>query len=155
MIAGPQDWLAGIDRLAGHHAAMGAAGILSHPELTKVVPPTLTQGQEAAAELLDLADRPTALICFNDKIAVGALAAASARGLRVPGDVSITGFDDIDVSRATTPQLTTVRQPLEEMGRTAVTLLNRLINQDKVEALHMELATELIVRGSTARADTR
>jgi LacI family transcriptional regulator len=154
VIAGPQEWLAGSDRLAGHHAAMGAAGILSHPELTKLVPPTLAEGQEAAGALLDLPVRPTALICFNDKIAVGALAAARARGIRVPQDLSITGFDDIDISRATHPQLTTVRQPLEEMGRTAVTLLNRLINQDKVEALHMELATELVVRGSTGPAPT-
>ncbi|WP_028050515.1 LacI family DNA-binding transcriptional regulator [Cellulomonas sp. URHD0024] len=152
VIAGPQDWLAGSDRLAGHQAAMGGAGILTDPELTRVVPPTLLQGEEAAGELLDLPRRPTALVCFNDKIAVGAMAAARARGLRTPQDVSITGFDDIDVSRATTPQLTTVRQPLEEMGRTAVTLLNRLINQEKVEALHMELATELVVRGSTGEA---
>jgi LacI family transcriptional regulator len=152
VIAGPQDWLAGSDRLAGHLAAMGTVGVLPGPELTRVVPPTLTQGQEAAGELLDLPQRPTALVCFNDKIAVGALAAARARGLRVPEDVSVTGFDDIDISRATTPLLTTVRQPLEEMGRTAVTLLNRLMNQERVEALHMELATELVVRGSTAVA---
>lgn len=150
VIAGPQEWLAGSDRLAGHHAAMGQAGILSDPALIRLVPPTLEEGLEAAGHLLDLPDRPTALVCFNDKIAVGALRAAQARGLDVPGDLSITGFDDIDVSRATTPELTTVRQPLEEMGRTAVTLLARLMAGDKVEALHMELATELVVRGSTA-----
>ena len=150
VIAGPQEWLAGSDRLAGHYAAIGQAGILSDPSLIRLVPPTLEEGFEAAGHLLDLPERPTALVCFNDKIAVGALRAAQVRGLDVPGDVSITGFDDIDISRATTPELTTVRQPLEEMGRTAVALLSRLMNRDKVEALHMELATELVVRGSTA-----
>ena len=72
----------------------------------------------------------------------------------MPADLSITGFDDIDISRATTPELTTVRQPLAELGRTAVTLLGRLMNGERVEALHMELSTELVVRGSTARVLT-
>ena len=75
--------------------------------------------------------------------------AAADRGLRVPGDLSIAGFDDIDLSRATTPQLTTVRQPLQEMGRMAVSLLIRLLDRHELEALHVELATELVVRGST------
>ena len=152
VIAGPLEWLAGSDRLAGHHAALGQAGILSDPQLIRFVPPTLEEGAEAAGKLLDLPERPTALVCFNDKIAVGALRAAKLRGLDVPRDLSVTGFDDIDVSRATTPQLTTVRQPLEEMGRTAVSLLIRLMNGDKVEALHTELSTDLVVRESTAIA---
>jgi LacI family transcriptional regulator len=67
----------------------------------------------------------------------------------VPHDVSITGFDDIDISRVTQPMLTTVRQPLQEMGRMAVTLLMRLIDHHELEALHVELATDLVVRGST------
>ena len=150
VLAGPQEWLAGSDRLAGHHAAMGAAGLLSDPSLIRLMPPTLEEGLEAAGRLLDLPTPPTALVCFNDKIAVGALRAAQARGLSVPGDLSITGFDDIDISRATTPELTTVRQPLAELGRTAVTLLSRLTRGEAVEALHTELATELVVRASTA-----
>jgi LacI family transcriptional regulator len=64
--------------------------------------------------------------------------------------LSIAGFDDIDLSRATSPLLTTVRQPLQEMGRMAVSLLTRLLDRHELEALHVELATELIVRGSTA-----
>jgi LacI family transcriptional regulator len=70
----------------------------------------------------------------------------------VPGDLSVTGFDDIDLSRATVPLLTTVRQPLQEMGRMAVTLLVRLLERHELEALHVELATELIVRDSTGPA---
>jgi len=96
-----------------------------------------------------IAGPPNWLACFNDKTAVGALAAAAERGLRVPGDLSVTGFDDIDLAQATSPMLTTVRQPLAEMGRMAVSLLVRLLNGHQVDALHVELATDLVVRGST------
>ena len=78
--------------------------------------------------------------------------AAAAHGLRVPDDLSVAGYDDIDLSRATRPMLTTVRQPLEEMGRMAVGLLLRLIDRHALQALHVELATELVVRGSTGPA---
>jgi LacI family transcriptional regulator len=149
-IAGPHNWLAGQARLAGHASALAEAGVLHPPELTRTGEPTADFGHQAAAELLDLPVRPTALACFNDKAAVGALAAAAERGLRVPGDLSVTGFDDIDLAQATSPLLTTVRQPLAEMGRMAVSLLVRLLDGHQVDALHVELATELIVRGSTA-----
>ena len=74
------------------------------------------------------------------------------RGLRVPEDVSIVGFDDTEVARSVYPRLTTVRQPLAELGRTAVSLLNRLIDGQTIEALRVELATRLIVRESSGPA---
>lgn len=111
--------------------------------------PTTAFGYRAAGELLDLPRRPTALVGFNDKAAVGALAAAAERGMRVPADLSVTGFDDIDLAQATTPRLTTVRQPLEEMGRMAVSLLARLLERHQLEALHVELTPELVIREST------
>jgi LacI family transcriptional regulator len=114
--------------------------------------PTVRFGYRAAGELLDLPQPPTALVGFNDKTAVGALAAASEHGLRVPEDLSIAGFDDIDLAQATSPMLTTVRQALAEMGRMAVSLLIRLLDGHRVDALHIELATDLIVRGSTGPA---
>jgi LacI family transcriptional regulator len=77
------------------------------------------------------------------------LAAATGRGLTVPADLSVTGFDDIDLAQATTPPLTTVRQPLQEMGRIAVGLIIRLLERHQLEALHIELGTELVLRGST------
>ena len=152
MVAGPHNWLAGQARLTGHASALAEAGVLHPAELTRAGEPTTDFGYRAAGELLDLPDRPTALACFNDKTAVGALAAAAERGLRVPGDLSVTGFDDIDLAQATSPMLTTVRQPLAEMGRMAVSLLVRLLDGHQVEALHVELATDLIVRGSTGPA---
>jgi LacI family transcriptional regulator len=156
VIGGPRDWLANDARLAGYAAPLADVGVLPAPDLLRnVVEPTTDHGYRAAGELLDRTDRPTAIVAFNDKMAVGALWAATERGLRVPDDLSIAGFDDIDVSRATQPMLTTVRQPLEEMGRMAVTLLMRLLERHALEALHVSLATELIVRGSTGPVPRR
>jgi LacI family transcriptional regulator len=148
-ISGPAGWVAGQDRLSGFNSALAEARVLADPELIRFGEATTDTGIVAGGELLDLPEPPTAIVCFNDKIAVGVLQAAAARRLRVPRDLSVTGFDDIDISRATTPQLTTVRQPLEEMGRMAVTTLVRLLQRHRLDALHVELATELVVRGTT------
>ncbi|MET8758087.1 substrate-binding domain-containing protein [Lentzea sp. NPDC004782] len=150
VIAGPEEWLAGDARLAGHRAALAKAGVLLTPDRLRHVEPTTAQGRRAAAELLDSAPRPTAIVCFNDKVAVGTLQAARDRGLRVPEDLSVAGFDDIDLAEATDPRLTTVRQPLQEMGSIAVTQLMRVLDGHRPEALHIELATTLVVRESTA-----
>jgi LacI family transcriptional regulator len=152
VIAGPPDWLASEARLAGHASALADAGVLPDPALVRAGEPTAQFGYRAASELLDLPQRPTALIGFNDKAAVGAITAAAERGLRIPEDLSVAGFDDIDLARATRPMLTTVRQPLQEMGRIAVSLLIRLLERQRLDALHIELATELVVRGSTGPA---
>lgn len=154
VISGPPYWRARDDRVGGHLAALSEAGLLGDPALMRHGEPAAHTGVTAGGELLDLPapSRPTAIVCFNDKVAVGVLEAAAARALRVPEDLSVTGFDDIDVSRATTPRLTTVRQPLQEMGRVAVTMLMRQLEGHAHEALSIELATELIVRESTGPA---
>jgi LacI family transcriptional regulator len=105
---------------------------------------------QAAATLLDLPEPPTAIFAFNDSIAIGVLGAARDRGLRVPEDLSVVGFDDIEPAILVTPTLTTVRQPLSEMGRTAVNVLVRLLERRASETPHIELATRLVVRESTA-----
>lgn len=152
VVGGPTGWLASQARLAGHAAALAEAGLLPDPALRRDIHADADEGYVAAAELLDLPDRPTALVAFNDKAASGALRAAAERGLRVPDDLSVTGFDDLDLARGTVPPLTTVRQPLQEMGRMAVSLLLRLVSGQTVDALHVSLATELVVRGSTGPA---
>ncbi|WP_309238747.1 LacI family DNA-binding transcriptional regulator [Actinoplanes aureus] len=152
IIAGPREWLVTDARMAGYAAALAEVGVLPAPDLLRFIEPTVQLGYRAAAELLDHPARPTALACFNDKIAVGALRAARERGLRVPADLSIAGFDDAEISRATDPMLTTVRQPLAELGRMAVTLLLRMINLHDLDARHVELATDLIIRDSTGPA---
>ena len=152
VIAGPHNWLASDARLAGHTSALADVGVLPDPELVRSGQATAEFGYYAASELLARPQRPTALVGFNDKVAVGALAAAAQHGLRVPEDLSIAGFDDIDLAQATRPLLTTMRQPLQEMGRLAVSLLIRLMERQRLDALHVELATELIVRDSTGPA---
>ena len=152
VITGPPYWHTRDDRVGGHLAALAEAGVLGDPELMRYGEPATKTGVWAGRELLDLRPRPSAVVCFNDKVAVGVMEVATARGLRIPEDLSVAGFDDIDVSRATTPRLTTVRQPLQEMGRTAVTMLMRQLEGHAHEALSMELETRLVVRESTGPA---
>jgi LacI family transcriptional regulator len=156
IIGGPREWLVSDTRLAGYAAPLARLGLLPEPALIRhVTEPNEQQGFAAAQDLLAGPELPTAIVAFNDKMAVGAWRAALARGLRVPADVSIVGFDDLEISRATEPMLTTVRQPLAEMGRMAVNLLSRLLEGHELDALHVELATELVVRGSTGPVPTR
>jgi LacI family transcriptional regulator len=149
-ITGPRGWVATEDRRRGYHAALAAAGIPLDPALEVEAEPEIASGGEAANVLLSLPDPPTAIFAFNDNIAIGAVQAAHARGLRVPEDLSVVGFDDVEHATIVSPALTTVRQPLAEMGRTAVSLLMRLLERQRFETLHVELATRLVVRESTA-----
>jgi LacI family transcriptional regulator len=149
-ITGPRGWLATEDRRRGYRAALASAGVLPDPSLEVEAIPEIAPGRAAAEYLLDLPERPTAIFAFNDNIAIGTIQAARARGLRVPDDLSVVGFDDVEHATIVTPSLTTVRQPLAEMGRTAVSLLNRLLEGQRFETLHVELATRLVVRDSTA-----
>ncbi|MDA5141151.1 substrate-binding domain-containing protein [Streptomyces sp. AD681] len=107
-------------------------------------------GLFGAAALLDLDEPPTAVFAGNDEIAVGVVEAARARGLRVPEDLSVVGFDDTSLARTASPPLTTVRQPLREMGGAALRTALRLAKGERVDSHHIELATELVVRASTA-----
>ena len=102
------------------------------------------------AKLLKLRQPPTAIFTSADTAAFGAIKAARAAGLRVPDDISIVGFDDIPEASLVMPPLTTVRQPLMEMGATAVHLLQRLMDEPGATPRKTELETELVVRGSTA-----
>lgn len=106
--------------------------------------------QEHAKRLLARPDRPTAFFAANDAIAYGVLMAAKELGMRVPEDVSIVGYDDSRLAVDADPPLTSVRQPLEEMGRLATTLLMQAISGHPVEVKTHLLAAELVVRKSTA-----
>jgi LacI family transcriptional regulator len=150
-ITGPRSGFATEERRRGYHAALAAYGIMPDPAIEIEGNFRIDGGIAAGEQLLGLADRPTAVFAFNDNLAIGLLQAARARGLRVPEDISIVGFDDVELAEVVTPGLTTVRQPLAEMGRMAVSLLTRALDNQRFEALHVELATRLIVRGSTQR----
>jgi LacI family transcriptional regulator, galactose operon repressor len=150
LITGPNGWVATEDRRRGYQAALASAGVLPDPAFEVESIPEIEPGRLAAEQLLDLPEPPTAIFAFNDNIAIGAIQATRARGLRVPEDLSVVGFDDVEHATIVTPTLTTVRQPLAEMGRTAVSLLSRLLERQRFETLHVELATRLVVRDSTA-----
>ncbi len=107
-------------------------------------------GLVAGAAMLDLPQPPTAVFAANDEMALGVIEAARTRGLRVPQDLSVVGFDDTEVARVAAPQLTTVAQPLRRMGSVALRTALRLGAGDHVDSHHVELATELVVRDSTA-----
>ena len=154
-VTGPRGWVATEDRIRGYNAALAAAGILPAPELVVEADFEIAGGAVATQTLLELADPPTAIFAFNDNLAVGAMQAANARGLRVPEDLSIVGFDDTELATVVRPALTTVRQPLAEMGRTAVSLLTRLLERQRFETLHVELATRLVVRGTSGPVPPR
>ena len=149
-ITGPRGWVATEDRLRGYRGALAAAGVMPDPRLEVRADFLLDGGFRAALELLDLPDPPTAIFAFNDPMAIGATRAARTRGITVPDQLSIVGFDDTLEASIVTPALTTVRQPLAEMGRMAVNQLIRLLQNERIEALHVELATKLTVRESTA-----
>ena len=140
-------------RLDAATAALAAAGI--DPATVPMYEPAHNvpaEGERAATWLLTQSPRPTALLCQSDQLAIGALAAAARSGLRVPGDVSIAGFDDIEAAAETNPPLTTVHQPLRERGRRAGELMLELLGGGRPR--QVRLPTELVVRASTARAPT-
>ncbi len=149
-ITGVPEWLASVERLNGYRAALASAGVVPDSALVVESDWAVEGGEAAAGHLLDLPDPPTAVFAFNDNMAIGALRAARARGLRVPADFSVVGFDDSEQATTATPGLTTVHQPVAAMGRIAVTLLLRLLEHRRGEGLSIELQTRLIVRDSTA-----
>ncbi len=149
-ITGPRELASMEDRFAGYCAGLAAAGVLPDPDLVHRGNLDVPSGRAAASALLSAPEPPTAIFAFNDNMAVGAIQAARDRGLEVPRDLSVVGFDALDPSRIVTPALTTVRQPLEEMGRLAVRLLLSVIEGPPAKAMRVELATALMPGASTA-----
>jgi LacI family transcriptional regulator len=135
-------------RERGYRAALEAAGIPFDPALVAEGGYRAASATMGANALLDLADRPTAVFAANDLSALEVVRCAAERGLRVPADLSVVGFDDIPEAASHTPQLTTVRQPLEAMGAAAVEMLLRMLDDGEPEPIRMP--AELIPRGSTA-----
>lgn len=137
-----------LDRLAGYRAALEQHGIPADEDLIQEGNFFQSDGYAAGEALLDLEDPPTAVFASNDVMAFGVMDAVRDRGFRIPGDISIVGFDDIPQAASVHPPLTTVRQPLEEMGRVAARSLLALIDDPRRTADRIELPTELVVRQS-------
>ncbi|WP_213518995.1 LacI family DNA-binding transcriptional regulator [Paenibacillus montaniterrae] len=111
---------------------------------------SIYSGRKQMEKLLQLADKPTAVMCVNDFVAIGAIKTAVDHELTIPDDMSIIGFDDIPLSHHFIPEITTVSQEANELGRTAIQVLQKLMNQEKVKK-HTVIEPKLIVRKSSAR----
>jgi DNA-binding LacI/PurR family transcriptional regulator len=144
-IAGPQDMVAGVDRLNGYRAAMTDAGL---PEHTAIGDFTRESGVRAMLQLVADDPRLDAVFVASDMMAHGALQALRDAGRRVPEDVAVIGFDDFEISRYSDPPLTTVRQPIVDMGRTMARQMLGLVEGKTDVPEAVVLPTELVVRGS-------
>src|SRR5438128_6587924 len=150
MIAGPASMRCSLDRIAGYRSALEASGVPIDPELIRPGDFRLQSGYIQTSALLALPDPPTAIFAGNDLQAMGAYKALYLRNIHVPEHMSVIGFDDIPLTTIVIPSLSTVRQPLFDMGRVATSMLMRLIAGEPLDSLRVELATTLITRESSA-----
>jgi LacI family transcriptional regulator len=150
VIGGPSDVLCSRARMDGYRTAMSGAGLKVPAGYVRSGDFMSPSGYRETIALLGLPKPPTAIFACADQMALGAYEALYERGLRTPDDVSVVGFDDLDAARWAVPPLTTVRQPLHEMAGMATRMLLRLIAGEELESTRVELATPLVVRGSTA-----
>lgn len=147
-LAGPLDSRSGQGRLSGYRAAMRSAGV--EPVLGWVLhgPPVAEGGRETAQALLGAYPALTALLCYNDLVAVGALRACAELGREVPRDLAVVGFDDIPLAALVTPALTTCRIPRHALGVRAVRLLLAQIQGESLDHQEIVLEPELVIRAS-------
>ena len=154
-ITGAMDLGCSMDRLAGYQAALKQFNILEDPALIRHGDFFQPSGYAAANELLSQSNPPTAIFASNDVMAFGTMEAARDHHLRIPEDISIVGFDDVPQATQVHPPLTTVRQPLEQMGRAAAKLLIEIIQEPERPPQRIELPTELVIRATTQKPRDR
>jgi LacI family transcriptional regulator, galactose operon repressor len=136
-------------RKTGYLRALEAAGVPADENLIRIGAYDPEVSAASAHDLLTAPDRPTAVFAANDISAIATVGAARELGLSVPDDLSVVGFDNVPESALCSPPLTTVDQPIREMGHRAISMLIALINGDAVERTHVTLETGLVVRHST------
>ncbi|MGO2319471.1 MAG: DNA-binding transcriptional regulator CytR [Vibrio toranzoniae] len=137
-------------RQQGYQQALRRAGVSMNPAYSTVGDFTFEAGTKAVRQLLALSEQPTAIFCHNDSMAIGAIQEAKKLGLRVPQDLSIVGFDDIQFAQYCDPPLTTISQPRYEIGRQAMLMMLDLLKGNDVQTGSRLLEAKLVVRGSTA-----
>jgi len=155
VITGPVKDLSSRARLDGFRAALDTEGVPFDERLLRNGVFTFEQGRDLGLDLLRRPDPPTAVVCGDDLQALGVYEAARLTGLRIPDDLSVVGFDDIEQCSWCGPPMTTVRQPFAEMGATAARLVLALASGQQPAQTRFELATTLVVRGSTAAPKAR
>jgi LacI family transcriptional regulator len=151
-IAGPSDLTLGADRVLGYRYALEEAGLPYDERLVLAGDYQPASGFRVACQLLAYTDRPTAIFACNDLMAVGALRAAVEIGCRVPADLSVIGFDDIELARYTNPPLTTIAQDKAEIGSQAVRRLMERMRAKDGPFQRLVLPTSLVLRESTGPA---
>ena len=151
-ICGPLPEILSRLRLDGYRKAMAEAGLAIPDNYEPVGDYSIRSGRECCAGLFDADSPPTALFVANDEMAFGAIGELRRRGLRVPEDVSVVGFDDLFISESYSPPLTTISQPRVEIGRTAMTMLLDIMGARRTAPETIEMRTELVVRQSTGTA---
>ncbi|MBW8189748.1 LacI family transcriptional regulator [Neiella marina] len=140
-----------VDRLKGYQQSLTAAGIEFCEDWVAEGEFTMWSGLNAAQHFVRLPEdeRPTAILSMNDEMAIGAIKGFRTAGINIPGDLSIVGFDDIEVSRYTEPALTTIAQPAEEIGKAAANMLLKLLDGNELRNLDYVLPYEFVVRSSS------
>jgi LacI family transcriptional regulator len=147
-IAGPQDRKPGVDRLVGFRAEVQALGLEGRPEYEEIGDFYMESGESSMRSLLALPEPPTAVFAAADLMAVGAIKTAREAGLRVPGDLAVVGFDDIQLASLLDPPLTTIRQDKVGLGRAAARALVEQIENPETTPAALTLPVELVVRAS-------
>jgi len=137
------------DRNQGYQKAMAEAGVSINPAWIFVDRHTSEDGKKLLAHMLDMDDRPTAIFTGSDEIAAGMLVQAREQGVRIPEDLAVMGFDDQPIAEWTSPPLTTVRQPAEEMGQKSTQMIIDALHQNAAGMEQLELPIEIIIRQST------
>ncbi|MED0714933.1 MULTISPECIES: LacI family DNA-binding transcriptional regulator [Aeribacillus] len=145
-LSGPMDVILSRDRLKGFKQGMMQHDIAIEPNLIQEGDFSFESGFNLMTKLLALTEPPTAVFASSDEMAIGAIKAIKAKGLKVPDDISIVGFDDIKFASIFEPALTTVSQPMFEIGQKAMELLIKLIQKDKLEKTQYILEDQLVIR---------
>ena len=149
-ITGRDDMMCSFARVDGYRSAMSSAGLDVDERLVRFGNFQVDGGNEIALELLALDDRPTAIFAGSDLQALGVIEAARTLGLQIPRDLSIVGYDDLQLAQWSSPALTTIHQPLTKMAEEAARLVVRMSEGELESIPRMDLATRLVVRESTA-----
>ncbi|MBD0380934.1 LacI family DNA-binding transcriptional regulator [Paenibacillus sedimenti] len=139
-----------IQKVKAFKSQLEDSGLVYQPDWVLHGSFSVRSGEELMKKMIEMKKRPTAIFCVNDFTAVGAIKAVSEHGMKIPDDFSIVGFDDTPLATSIIPEMTTVSQKSHELGKTAVQILTKLLNKEKVKRLTL-LEPELMIRKSTGR----
>jgi DNA-binding LacI/PurR family transcriptional regulator len=143
------------ERIRGYKSALTESEIKVEDNLIVISGPAVLDAEIAAARLLDREDRPTAIFGCNDLLAIGAMQASRVRGIQVPEQLSVIGYDDTQLCSIVSPKLTSISMPMRELGKEVTDMIIRKIEQDEVPKQRVRMLPEVSVRESTARIHNR